>query len=548
LADVSNPTNPAQVTQKISLSGTDDVAIGLFDKTGTQVSTTTLRTILQSANYNDAAGNATSLDIGQVPAVAPTPPATVGVSMVDLAAKIQNWMQTQSYQGNTLTGATASVATGKLALNTGDTSVSLVFRDQTATAEGSPTTDARVNFDVDGDGTADQTVQGFSNFFGLNDFFTSKADNFVADSEIQRASFTTTTSRTISLLDPTGQIGNAVTIPSGSSMNNIAALINAQTQTNESAVLSSSSISVSSAATFTFTGPNGTMTPSVTIPSGPTPFPATLTLGGGAVAANDIATQINNAFLPGQAVQAKMVQVGNNYQLRVWGNGVPLDISITGGTINGTTNSLEGVLNLQQAHLVNAAVVPEGSGYRLRIQQTNGKELYVGAQQDALKRSLITDLGLRTAAADTAGNIDVRTDIKASPNLVSRGSMKYNSDIKQYYMSEGDNTTALQLSTVMQTKTTMAGAGDIASGSYTVAEYAAATISVVARNSAESKSQQAYQSTLGQSLQSQYSNQSGVNLDEEVSNMLNFQQAYSASAKVISTLQEMLDVLMNTVK
>jgi flagellar hook-associated protein 1 FlgK len=30
--------------------------------------------------------------------------------------------------------------------------------------------------------------------------------------------------------------------------------------------------------------------------------------------------------------------------------------------------------------------------------------------------------------------------------------------------------------------------------------------------------------------------------------MINFQQAYSASAKVISTLQEMLDVLVNIVK
>jgi flagellar hook-associated protein 1 FlgK len=38
---------------------------------------------------------------------------------------------------------------------------------------------------------------------------------------------------------------------------------------------------------------------------------------------------------------------------------------------------------------------------------------------------------------------------------------------------------------------------------------------------------------------------SGVNLDEEMTNMLQFQHAYSAAARVITTIDEMLDVLIN---
>jgi flagellar hook-associated protein 1 len=39
--------------------------------------------------------------------------------------------------------------------------------------------------------------------------------------------------------------------------------------------------------------------------------------------------------------------------------------------------------------------------------------------------------------------------------------------------------------------------------------------------------------------------QSGVNLDEEMSNLVQFERSYAAAAKVISTIDEMLDVLIN---
>jgi len=40
---------------------------------------------------------------------------------------------------------------------------------------------------------------------------------------------------------------------------------------------------------------------------------------------------------------------------------------------------------------------------------------------------------------------------------------------------------------------------------------------------------------------------SGVNLDEELANLMIYQQAYTASARMISLVQEMLDELMNVV-
>jgi flagellar hook-associated protein 1 FlgK len=38
---------------------------------------------------------------------------------------------------------------------------------------------------------------------------------------------------------------------------------------------------------------------------------------------------------------------------------------------------------------------------------------------------------------------------------------------------------------------------------------------------------------------------SGVNLDEEMTNMLSFQHAYSAAGRMVTAIDETLDVLIN---
>ncbi|CAA7623185.1 flagellar hook-associated protein FlgK [Magnetospirillum sp. SS-4] len=515
--------------QTIWLSGDDDVTIAIFDPNGTEVASTTLKTIMASNAYNDAAGNATALDISDTPA-------TPGVKLTDVAAKIQNWMQAQTYQNSTLSSASASFATGKFELNTGHSSLSLAFRDQVSSVKGSNAEDATINFDADGDGTADQSVDGFSNFFGLNDLFTKTVPNSISDSNILHQDFTLSTTRTIRLLDPSGQIGNAISIPTGSNLAAMAAAINKQTQTNESSTLSTAAVTMTSDATITIYDSYGTITGfPITIDSATTDN------------LNDIAAEINNV---GGSVQAKVVQTGPNaFKLRVWDSrGTPLTMSVEAGAIG--SSNLGTYLGMQQANLIQATVVPDGSGYRLRIRQTDDQELFVAADQDNATppTSFITEMGLRASSSRSAGNLSVRTDIQGSPSLISRGAMKYNADLQQYALSEGDNTTTMAIANAMAAKSQMASAGNIYAGSYNFVEYAAASISVVSTNASHAKDQLAYQKTLSTALNNQHTSFSGVNLDEEVANMINFQQAYSASAKVISTLQQMLDTLVNIIQ
>lgn len=56
-----------------------------------------------------------------------------------------------------------------------------------------------------------------------------------------------------------------------------------------------------------------------------------------------------------------------------------------------------------------------------------------------------------------------------------------------------------------------------------------------------------FQDNLVVDLSTRIQNEAGVNLDEEMSDLIIFQRAYSASARVISTVDEMFDELLNAV-
>jgi flagellar hook-associated protein 1 FlgK len=422
---------------------------------------------------------------------------------------------------------------GKVTIDLGDSTTSLCFRDQASSTLGADAEDATISFDVDGDGTTDETAYGFSNFFGFNDFFVQNGARSIQESAIKNTDYrTTAATRTMRILDQSGQIGNAISVTPGQTLEDIAATINNATKVTDSALLSSHSINLATAASITIYDSSGAAMSTTTFAAS-----ASLTL-------EQVAGTLTD---PTKSLKAEVLREGSNFRLRVFDTrGGELSFAITGGTVGSTT--LEKTLQLTATQRVRATVIPEGSGNRLRITNTQDQELYIAADVDAQDRSILTDLGLGRAATRAASRLDVRTDIQSSPERISRGAVQWDSDRQKYFLSEGDNSTALKLVDAMTDKSAMPGSGNISAGSYTLAEYASASISVVTRLSSHTGDQLDYQSTLKESLDFQYTSYSGVNLDEEISNMINFQQAYSASAKVISTLSQMLEELVNIIR
>jgi flagellar hook-associated protein 1 len=72
-----------------------------------------------------------------------------------------------------------------------------------------------------------------------------------------------------------------------------------------------------------------------------------------------------------------------------------------------------------------------------------------------------------------------------------------------------------------------------------------AFVSKVGADSREATRQQSNAQVLTDSVENRRQSVSGVSLDEEMSNLVRFQRSYQASARAMSTLDEMLDVLIN---
>ncbi len=203
------------VNQTITLDPTnsaDDVAIVLMDADGNQTSVTTLDTIMTSGTYGTGAQTSRG-----------------PWSVTEVAATVEDWLIDQG-----LSNATASIdSAGHFVIELNSTTSYLSFRDQESSTYGSTQGDAEIGFDSDGDGTVDETISGFSNFFGLNDFFvdTNNASTYetsVLSSTYSAAAATLRFADGTSTLplDPGGGGDVTITITAGDTLSDIANNIN----------------------------------------------------------------------------------------------------------------------------------------------------------------------------------------------------------------------------------------------------------------------------------------------------------------------------------
>ena len=432
--------------QTISLGGTDDVAIVMMDADGAQTISVRLSEILSGTGNGQTFGDGTD-DSG-------------GITITELAARLEDFFQ--------LNGAPSASVTlndqNQLSINLNNTELGFGLRDETGTADGSDFEDASIQFDKDGDGTVDETVSGFSSFFGLNNLFVDGLAENIYDSNVLSSSFVST-SAVLSFRDAnTPDTGSGpeylghVVIPAGATLQQIADLIN-----------------------------NG-------------------------------GTDTSGMFYP------------------------------VGAPVAGTSFS--------PVENITASVVPDGSGFRLRIAHDDGRSFTVthsaspGAAPAPAGTTLMSELGLKEADVRASTAISVRSDIVAAPSLVSSGRLEFDTSKGQageYLTSPGSNGVAQELSAMLSNSNSFAVSGGLPSLNVSFSEYAS---SMIARSSslADTNDRQIdSQRTLTESLQFKSDSIRGVNLDEELADLIVFEQAFSAAARVISVIQEMIDRLEQAV-
>lgn len=147
--------------------------------------------------------------------------------------------------------------------------------------------------------------------------------------------------------------------------------------------------------------------------------------------------------------------------------------------------------------------------------------------------------------------LQVRSDLASDASLLSRGQLT-NAATAPLAGDTGiafsDNRIALALGAKFDETVTFGAAGGLAATGATLSGYGAEIVSNAASVSANNTAEYEYQATLQQQLDQQHKSLSGVNIDEEMANLVVFQNAYSASARVITTAQEMFDTLSNILR
>jgi flagellar hook-associated protein 1 FlgK len=101
-----------------------------------------------------------------------------------------------------------------------------------------------------------------------------------------------------------------------------------------------------------------------------------------------------------------------------------------------------------------------------------------------------------------------------------------------------------QLVSALTTPTTFSSSGGLGSN-VSITDYASSSVSWLQGQNAQASSNATYQSSLLSQSSSALQNATGVNLDTELTNMLNIENSYTTSAKLLTTATSLLQSLIN---
>jgi flagellar hook-associated protein 1 FlgK len=189
------------------------------------------------------------------------------------------------------------------------------------------------------------------------------------------------------------------------------------------------------------------------------------------------------------------------------------ELDLTGGTLHGTIDvrdsalaSLRRDLNTLASELITEVNALHRAGFGLNGE--TGADFFTG-----------------TMAADLAVNADLRADPARLQLSTEAG-------------ASGNGTVALNLAQLAQRS--LAGLGN-----QTLIQHFSHTVAEVGQSLASVEEQLSSQALVGDLLIRQRQSVSGVSLDEEMTDLVKFQKAYTASARLITTVDEMLDDVIN---
>jgi flagellar hook-associated protein 1 FlgK len=247
--------------------------------------------------------------------------------------------------------------------------------------------------------------------------------------------------------------------------------------------------------------------------------------------------------------------------------GVPIDLDLddlainTGGppTINEIRDAINGVYagaGTPIPGLAGATASVNASGQLVIAADTgtNGIAINEGTSQESATTFGfshyfgLNDLLTGTTTGGLASNITVRAEIVADSQLIVRG------ELTEAVLTNGNPAVTIGDANVVQRmfrkfqdQLTFAQAGTIPQSTSSLAGYGATILSTSANLASAATDDYQFRNVIYEDVRSKSTSVSGVNLDEELGNLILFQNAYSANARMVSVLSEVLEILSRLV-
>jgi len=226
-------------------------------------------------------------------------------------------------------------------------------------------------------------------------------------------------------------------------------------------------------------------------------------LGGRTMVARDSVTHFQSTY----------VETDRGYELSIVTNGNKQQVGLTTGKLQGLMDSRDTQINDVRESLDAVAKQLITEVNNLHAQGRTG-----------------TSSGLPFFTGDSIHTIEVNPALVSNTDMVAMGRSG----------SDGDAELAQEIAD-------LAKMGSGGSGTKSVTDEYRSLLTNIASQRASYSMRVENQANVVASLESRKASVTGVSLDEEGANMVRYQNSYNAAAKVISTVQQLLDTLLNMV-
>jgi flagellar hook-associated protein 1 FlgK len=152
---------------------------------------------------------------------------------------------------------------------------------------------------------------------------------------------------------------------------------------------------------------------------------------------------------------------------------------------------------------------------------------------------LMAALGLNTFfSGSSAETLALNSDVRNNCELISAGHVDGGNEI-----NEGDNAIATAIGVLSEKNVTVTTFWKTVKDQ-SLSEYYANLVTTVGSDKRRSATNADYNKALSDDLNERLQSVEGVNLDEELSNLIKYQHSYTAAAKLITTADQMLQTLL----